>query len=118
MREEVIAIAEAYIDAIRNKDVNAVPFHSDVEFESPIRKIKGIANLRKGMEEFYPILRGIEVVRLTADDDACAVMLKVDTIFGLVPFAEFLQIVDGQIVSIRAYFDPRPILEGMSKIFV
>ena len=117
MRDEVIRVTEAYIDALRNKDVTAVPLHSDVEFESPIRKIKGIANFRKGMAEFFPILKGIEVVRLTADDDTCAAVLKVDTVFGLIPFAEFLEVVDGQIVSIRAYFDPRPVLEGMSKIF-
>jgi hypothetical protein len=55
-------------------------------------------------------------VHITADDDSCAALLKVDTVFGLIPFAEFLQIVDGQIMFIRAYFDPRPILEGMSRM--
>jgi hypothetical protein len=44
-------------------------------------------------------------------------VLKVDTIFGLIPFCEFLRIADGQIVSVRAYYDPRPILEGMGRIF-
>lgn len=117
MREEVIRVVEAYIEAIRNKDADAVPIHSDVVFESPIRKIRGIANFRKGMEEFFPVLRGIEVVHLTADDDTCAAVLKVDTIFGLIPFCEFLQIANGRIVSVRAYYDPRPILEGMGRIF-
>lgn len=117
MRDEVIRVVEGYIDAVRNNNVDAVPIHSDVVFESPIRNIRGIANFRKGMEEFFPILKGIEVVHLTADEDTCAAVLKVDTIFGLVPFVEFLQIVDGQIVSIRAYYDPRPILEGMGRIF-
>jgi hypothetical protein len=117
MREEVIRVAEAYIDAVRNHDVERVPLHCDVVFESPIRKIKGAANFRKGMEEFFRILRGIEVVRLTADDDTCAAVLEVKTVFGLIPFVEFIEIVDGQIVSIRAYFDPRPVLDGMSRIF-
>lgn len=117
MREEVIRVVEGYIDAVRNNDVDAVPLHSDVVFESPIRNIRGIANFRKGMEEFFPILKGIEVVHLTADDDTCAAVLKIDTIFGMVPFVEFFQIVDGQIVSVRAYYDPRPILEGMGRIF-
>jgi limonene-1,2-epoxide hydrolase len=117
MREEVIRVVEAYIDAVRNKNVDALALHADVVFESPIRNIKGIANFRKGMEEFFPILKGIEVVHLTADEETCAAVLKVDTIFGLLPFVEFLQIVDGQIVSIRAYYDPRPVLDGMSRIF-
>ena len=116
MRDEVIRIVEAYIDAVRKNDMDAVPLHSDVVFESPVRSIKGIANFRKGVEDFVPILRSIEVVHLTADDDTCAAVLKVDTVFGLIPFVEFLQIVDGQIVSVRAYYDPRPILEGMSRM--
>ena len=116
MRDEVIRIVEAYIDAVRKNDMDAVPLHSDVVFESPVRSIRGIANFRKGIEDFVPILKSIEVVHLTADDDTCAAVLKVDTIFGLIPFVEFLQIVDGQIVSVRAYYDPRPILEGMSRM--
>ncbi len=116
MREEVIRIVEAYIDAVRNNDIDAIPIHSDVVFESPIRNIRGVANFRKGMEEFFPILKSIEVLHLTADDDTCAAVLKVDTSFGLIPFVEFFQIADGQIVSIRAYYDPRPILEGMSRM--
>jgi hypothetical protein len=116
MRDEVIRIVEAYIDAVRKNEMDAVPLHSDVVFESPVRSIRGIANFRKGIEDFVPILKSIEVVHLTADDDTCAAALKVDTVFGLIPFVEFLQIVDGQIVSVRAYYDPRPILEGMSRM--
>jgi predicted ester cyclase len=116
MREEVIRVVEAYIDAVRNKNIDSVPLHSDVVFEGPIRSIRGVAAFRKGMEEFFPIVKSIEVVRLTADDDTCAAVLKVDTIFGLIPFCEFLQIAEGRIVSIRAYYDPRPILEGMSRM--
>ncbi len=116
MRDEVIRIVEAYIDGIRNNNIDAVPIHSDVVFESPIRTIRGIANFRKGIEDFVPILKSIDVVHLTADDDTCAAVLNVDTAFGLIPFVEFLQIVDGQIVSVRAYYDPRPILEGMNRM--
>ena len=116
MREEVLRIVEAYIDGIRKNNIDAVPVHPDVVFESPVRSIRGIANFRKGVEEFVPILKNIEVVHLTADDDTCAAVLNVDTAFGLVPFVEFLQIVDGQIVSVRAYYDPRPILDGMGRM--
>jgi hypothetical protein len=116
MREQVLRIVEAYIDGIRNNNIDAVPVHPDVVFESPVRSIRGIANFRKGIEDFVPILKSIEVVHLTADDDTCAAVLKVDTAFGLIPFVEFLQIADGQIVSVRAYYDPRPILEGMGRM--
>lgn len=116
MRDDVIRVAETFIDAVRNKKIDAIPFHPEAVFESPIRTMRGIANLRKGMEELVPIVRGIEVVRLTADDDSCAAALKVNTIFGLLPFCYLFEVADGQIVSVRAYFDPRPILEGMKKM--
>ncbi len=116
MRDEVIRIVEAYIDGVRKNNIDAVPIHSDVVFDSPVRSIRGLANFRKGIEDFVPILKSIDVVHLTADDDTCAAVLNVDTSFGLIPFVEFLQIVDGQIVSVRAYYDPRPILEGMNRM--
>ena len=53
-------------------------------------------------------MKSIEVVRLTADDDTCAAVLNIDTIFGMIPFLEYFHVADGQIVSIRVYYDPRP----------
>lgn len=115
MRDEVIRVVEAYIDAVRRNDADNLPLHPDVVFESPLNRIQGIAAFRRGLEDFVPILNGIEVERLTADEETCAAVLKLDTVFGVVPFLEYFHVVDGQIVSIRAYYDPRPILEGMSR---
>src|SRR5271169_3055659 len=105
MRDEVIRIVEAYIEGVRNNNLDAVPVHSDVVFESPVRSIRGIANFRKGIEDFVPILKSIEVVHLTADDDTCAAVLNVDTAFGMIPFLEYFHVAEGTIVSIRAYYD-------------
>ena len=113
MRDEVIRIVEAYIEAVRSNDATLLPLHPDIIFESPINRIEGIAAFRKGLADFVPILKSIEVIRLTADDETCAAVLKLDTIFGLLPFLEFFHIKDGQIVSIHAYYDPRPVLEEM-----
>ena len=113
MRDEVIRIVEAYIEAVRSNDATLLPLHPDIIFESPINRIEGIAAFRKGLADFVSILKSIEVIRLTADDETCAAVLKLDTIFGLLPFLEFFHIKDGQIVSIQAYYDPRPVLEGM-----
>jgi len=115
MREDVIRVVETYIDAVRRNDADALPLHPDVVFESPLGLYQGIAAFQKGLADFFSILKSIEVVRLTADDDACAAVLKIDTIFGMIPFLEYFHVVDGQIVSIRVYYDPRPILEGISR---
>ena len=76
MRDEVIRIVEAYIEAVRSNDATLLPLHPDIIFESPINRIEGIAAFRKGLADFVSILKSIEVIRLTADDETCAAVLK------------------------------------------
>jgi SnoaL-like domain len=115
MREDVIRVVETYIDAVRRNAPDALPLHPDVVFESPLGRYQGLAAFQKGLADFFRILKSIEVVHLTADDDTCAAALKIDTIFGMIPFLEYFHVAEGQIVSIRAYYDPRPILQGMTQ---
>ena len=115
MRDEVIRVVESYIDAVRRNDPDGLPLHPDVVFESPLGRYQGLDAFRKGLADFFRILKSIEVVHLTADDDTCAAVLKIDTSFGLIPFLEYFHVTDGKIVSIRVYYDPRSILQGMSR---
>ncbi len=115
MRDDVIRVVETYIDAVRRNDAESLPLHPDVVFESPLGRYQGLAAFQKGLADFFRILKSIEVVRLTADDETCAAVLKIDTIFGMIPFLEYFHVAEGKIVSIRVYYDPRPILEGISR---
>lgn len=115
MRKDVLRVVEGYIDAVRRNDPKALPLHPDIAFDSPLNTIRGIEAFRKSLAEFVPILKGIEVVRLTADDETCAAALRLETVFGVVDFLEFFHVVDQQIVSIKAYYDPRVILEGTGR---
>jgi hypothetical protein len=115
MREEVIRVVERYLDGVRRNDANELPLHPDVVFESPLGRYQGLAAFQKGLTDFFRIMKSIEIVRLTADDDTCAAVLKIDTIFGMIPFLEYFHVADGKIVSIRLYYDPRPILQGMTQ---
>jgi hypothetical protein len=38
-----------------------------------------------------------------------------ERLFGTLPMVDWFHVVDGQIKSIRVYFDPRPIVDGLSK---
>ena len=115
MRQDVVRLVESYIDAVRRNDPDAFPLRPNIVFERPLNIIKGIAEFRRGLADCFPIVKSIEVVRLVADDESCAAVLNLDTTFGVLPFVELFHVVDGQIVSIRAYYDPRPIVEGMSR---
>jgi hypothetical protein len=115
MREDVLRVVENYIDAVRRNDAGSLPLAPDVVFESPLNTIRGIEAFEKALVEFAAILKGVEMVRLTADDEACAAALRLDTVFGVVDFLEYFHLVEGRITSIKAYYDPRVLLEGMGK---
>ena len=116
MREDVLRTVESYIDAVRRRqNADALPLHPDIVFEGPLNTIRGIAEFEAGLKPFYATLKSIEVLRLTADDSTCAAALEIDTDFGLIPFLEYFHVAEGKIVTIRAYYDPRPILEGISR---
>ncbi len=111
MRAEVIRVVKAYLEAVEDNDLEALPLHPDVVFESPLNSIRGIDAFREAIAKFAPILKSVEIEHLTADDEGCAAVLNLDTVFGVVPFLEYFRVKDGQIVSVRAYYDPRPMLE-------
>jgi hypothetical protein len=72
----------------------------------------GAGAFRQALEPFARIVKDIKLFRLIVDGEHCVALLEIDTPFGRIVFAEHIQVVGGQIVFIRGYYDPRPILEG------
>jgi hypothetical protein len=116
MREDVLRVVQTYIDAVRQNDAASLPLDPEIVFEGPLGKYEGIEAFVQGLADFVPVLNGIKILHLTADDDTCAAVLEIDTIFGLIPFLEYFEVEEEKIVSIRAYYDPRPVLEGLEKL--
>ena len=112
MREHVIQIVEKYIDAVRSNDASEVPLHPDVVCEFPMNTYRGAASFRQGLDQFALIMKSIDVIRLVVDGEHCVAIVNIDTVFGLIPFAEHIHVSNGEIVSIRGYCDPRPMLSG------
>ena len=110
MREEVVRVVEAYIDAVRRNDVAALPLHPDAVCEFPTSTYRGADSFKEGLEAFARMVKSIEVKRLVVDGEHCVAILVIDTLFGPIPFAEHIQVVNGEIVAIRGYCDPRPML--------
>ena len=114
MREQVIQVVEQYIDAVRHNDASDLPLHPDAVCEFPTNTYRGAASFRKGLDDFARIMKSIEVIRLVVDGEHCVAIVNIDTAFGVIPFAEHIHVANGQIVSIRGYCDPRPMLERRS----
>src|SRR3954471_7103680 len=103
MRERVLGVVQTYIDAVRRNDAASLPLDPKIVFEGPLGKYEGIEAFVQGLADFVPVLNGIKVLHLTADDDTCAAVLEIDTIFGLIPFLEYFEVREEKIVFIRAY---------------
>src|SRR5215469_15679953 len=115
MSEEVIRTVDAYLRALARKDISAAPFHPDVTFQSPLSPlIQGSDAVRQVFVGFFPAMKGIHVIRHIANGEWCATSFEMETPFGTLPMVDWFHVVDGQIKSIRVYFDPRPIVEGLS----
>jgi uncharacterized protein (TIGR02246 family) len=114
MREQVIQVVEQYIDAVRHNDTSALPLHHDAICEFPTSTYRGAAAFQKGLDDFARVVKSIEVIRLVVDGEHCVAILNIDTVFGVIPFAEHIHVKNGQIVSIRGYCDPRPMLGAMN----
>jgi hypothetical protein len=110
MREEVIQVVEKYIDAVRRNDASALPLHPNAVCEFPTNTYHGAASFKKGLDQFARIMKSIHVIRLVIDGEHCVAILNIDTVFGPIPFAEHIHVKNREIVSIRGYCDPRPML--------
>ena len=112
MREQVTHLVGHYIDAVRHNDASALSLHPDAVCEFPTNTYRGAASFRKGLDDLARIMKSIDVVRLVVDGEHCVALVNIDTVFGVIPFAEHIRVVNGPIVSIRGYCDPRPMLAG------
>ena len=112
MREQIARVVNQYVEAIRCNDASAIPLHPDVIAEFPMSTSRGIASFREGMDRFAKVMKRIDVLHLLVDGEHCVLIADIDTVFGRIPFAELIRVVDGRIVSVRGYYDPRPMLDA------
>ena len=112
MRDKVVGVVEKYIDAVRCNEPTELPLHPHVIAVFPTNTYQGAEAFVRALEPFSRIVKNINVLRLVVDGEHCVAILDIDTVFGPIPFAEHIHVVDEQIVSVRGYYDPRPMLGG------
>ncbi|MCY7374563.1 MAG: ester cyclase [Pyrinomonadaceae bacterium] len=111
MKEENIKVVEAYLNALRVKDLSLAPFADDLEFEDSVAgKGSGAENFKAFLEGFLAAINDVKTIQHICEDDYVATHWEVDTVFGIIPILEKFRIKDGKIAEAIGYFDPRPIL--------
>ena len=116
MREDVIRAVETYLNGLGAKDVSSACFHPNVSFEGPLGPpINGADALRQFLTGLFPAIQGVHIVRHIVEGEWCATAFDFHTTFGVIPIMDCFRVVDGEIVSVRPYYDPRPVVEGISR---
>lgn len=111
MREENIKAVEAYLNALKQKDLSLAPLADDVEFEDPLAgKNTGAENFRAFLSGFLPAINDVRIHQHICEEDYVATHWEVDAVFGIIPILEKFRVRDGKIVEAIGFFDPRPIV--------
>jgi limonene-1,2-epoxide hydrolase len=110
MKEESIKAVEAYLDALRQKDLSLAPLADDIVFENPmVGKGNGAESFKAFLSGFLPAIKGCKVIKHVCEGETVATRWEVDTIFGVIQIADFFYVREGTIVEAYGYFDPRPL---------
>ncbi len=116
MQEDTVRAAEAHLNGITAKNVTAVPYDPDVVIETPLGPpVKGVDAVRQVVASVFPAVKQIRIIRHIADGEWCATLFDFEYVFGTFRIIDVFHVVDGRIVSIQAYYDPRPILQGLQQ---
>jgi limonene-1,2-epoxide hydrolase len=111
MREENIKTVEAYLNALKQKDLSLAPFADDVQFEDPVAgRGAGAENFRAFLSGFLPAINDVRAIQHICENDWVVTHWEVDAVFGIIPILEKFRVSDGRIVEAAGFFDPRPIL--------
>jgi limonene-1,2-epoxide hydrolase len=111
MKEENIRAVEAYLNALKRKDLASAPFAEDLKFSDPVAGSNaGAENFRAFLEGFLPAINDVRVISYVSEDEFVVTHFEVDTVFGIIPILEKFRVSEGKITEAYGFFDPRPIL--------
>jgi ketosteroid isomerase-like protein len=114
-REEKIAVVEAYLDCFATKDLSSVFFAEDVTFEGPrMPKLTGRAAVLGFLTQILPMVRGIQLKQHIVEGDYVATVFDMETVHGVDHVFDRIQLVDGQIKAIHAFYYPAQPAEGQA----
>jgi limonene-1,2-epoxide hydrolase len=114
-----LEIARTYVNAIANKDVEAIVSLSaeDVVCTSPIGQTTGIDRFRAFQEGFARMITNLTILAVYGDDEQAVVVYDAET--HPVPHAivaELLKVKDGKLASTDVIYDAAPFAAFMATV--
>lgn len=110
MKNDNIRTVEAYLDALKKRDLSIAPLAEDIRFESPIAGSgQGAEDFKAWLSGFLLALDDVRVLQHVSEGEYVVTNWEVDSAFGTVRILEKFRVRDGKIIEAVAYFDPRPV---------
>ena len=107
-RDEIIAIAEAYLNGLAKKDLSEVPFATDITFEGPrVPKLIGRKSVVGFLTNIMPLLKRVQIKQHLVDGEFVATMFDMETINGTDKVVDWLHVSGGQLKAIRSFYYPQ-----------
>ncbi|MBV1857835.1 MAG: nuclear transport factor 2 family protein [Nannocystaceae bacterium] len=105
-------IVTAFYSRIEARDFDSLRsmLHDDLDFEGPVEGSDSADAFVAAVAKMSSLTEGFDVLHLFVDGErACCVFdLVTATPIGNSPVAEYFQVRDGRIASIRSHYDSRP----------
>ncbi len=112
MTDDIRQVAHHYLLAVQRNDPAALPLHPDLSATFPNATLHDAQAYRAALGPFLQSVQAIRLRQIIAEGEHAVLLLDIDTARGTLEFAEHLHIVDGLIVHVRGYYDPRPLLSA------
>ena len=111
MDSENVRIVEAFLNALKNKDLSGAPIAEDLIFADPMMgEGQGADALKAFLSGFFPALSDVQIIRHVAEGEYVATYWEVDGLFNKISIFELFRVQNGKIVEFRSFYDPRPIV--------
>jgi hypothetical protein len=109
-REEKIAVVEAYLKGLAEKDLSKVPFAIDVTFEGPrVPPLAGRGAVVGFLTMILPAIKDVRIGQHLVEGDYVATTFDMTTTGGTDRVFDRICIINGDIRSIQSFYYPQPL---------
>jgi len=117
--ERNVTTAEAYYEAMNDKDLAGVArhLHPDVRFVGPMADLVGKEAVLEAAKRFVTLIKSLRVRAKFGSDDTAMLAYHVDfgEPIGICRTAVLMTFKDGLIASIELFYDARPFEKNLKK---
>lgn len=107
-REEKVAVVEAYLKGLAEKDISKVPFAPDVAFEGPrVPPLAGREFVVGFLTRILPAIKEIRIKQHIVEGDYVATTFDMVTINGTDRVFDRIRVLDGELKEIHSYYYPQ-----------